>query len=164
MNIATNEFLNSGADEMLVIDTDLVFQPWQLASLLSHDQPLVFGLYPKKSPGLTFPVEWLTEENPFSKNPFSNDAPRLVEVKRVARGLMRAHRSVFEKLSLYVPQYTDAHSGQRSFSIWKTLPGGHSEDFAFCDLWRFSGGRVLVDQRASVQHEGSAVYPIPGTF
>ncbi len=164
MNIASNAFLDSGCDEMIVIDTDIVFKPAQLAWLLEHDEPLVFGLYPKKQPGLEFPIEGLTLENPFSPNPHAPGVPPLVEIKRAAKGFMRIKREVFEELAPLVPEYFDGHLGRVAYEFWRVLPGGHSEDFAFCDKWRATGGHVLVDQRITAQHEGSAVYPIPGTF
>jgi hypothetical protein len=48
MNIATRHFLDSPCQEMVVIDTDLVFTPDHLAALMEHDEPLVFGLYGKR--------------------------------------------------------------------------------------------------------------------
>lgn len=53
--------------------------------------------------------------------------------------------------------------GKPIVEFWKTMPGGHSEDFDFCDRWRALGGKILVDQRITAQHEGSVVYPISGT-
>ena len=160
MNKATADFLASDADEMVVIDTDVVFSREHLAFLLEHDEPLVFGLYPKKQPGLEFPVVPLAE-NPA---PFALDGSPLREVARCARGFMRVHRSVFEKLKPHVPSFIDAQTGKTEYVFWQNLPGGHSEDFAFCDLWRSIGGRILVDRRICAQHEGSVIYPIPGTF
>lgn len=159
MNIATQCFLESGCDEMIVIDTDIIFSPEHLEKLLSHDLPLVFGLYPKKTPGLIFPVMSVGEDNPFS-----NDGPDVVEVARVARGFMRVHRSVFESLKPHVEKITCSETGRDQWLFWKTLPGGNSEDFAFCDLCREHGIKVMVDQRITTQHEGSAKYPIPGTY
>jgi hypothetical protein len=159
MNIATADFLESDCDEMIVIDTDVVFTRQQLDWMLSHDEPLVFGIYPKKQPGLVFPCIGLNGE----ENPFQQEGP-LCEVARTARGFMRVHRSVFEKMIPHVEKYTDAQTGREQYCFWKTLLGGHSEDFFFCDLWRSLGGKILVDKRCTAQHEGSAVYPIPGTF
>jgi len=158
-NISTQVFLESDCDEMVVIDTDVVFTPDHLRRLLSHDLPLVFGLYPKKCPGLIFPVVSLTEDHPFKK-----DGPDLVEVARVARGFMRVHRSVFETLKPHVEKITCAETGRDQWVFWKTLPGGNSEDFAFCDLCRAHGIKIMVDQRITAQHEGSAKYPIEGTY
>ena len=159
LNIATQVFLESSADEMIIIDTDVIFTPDHLRRLLSHDLPLVFGLYPKKCPGLIFPVMSLGEEHPFTK-----DGPDLVEVARVARGFMRVHRSVFEQLKPHVEKITCAETGREQWVFWKTLPGGNSEDFAFCDLCRAHGIKIMVDQRITAQHEGSARYPIEGTY
>ena len=159
MNIATQVFLESGADEMIVIDTDIIFHPTHVQKLLSHDVPLVFGLYPKKCPGLIFPVVSLTEAHPFTK-----DGPDLVEVARVARGFMRVHRSVFEQLKPHVEKITCAETGRDQWVFWKTLPGGNSEDFAFCDLCRAHGIKIMVDQKITAQHEGSVRYPIEGTY
>ena len=158
MNMATALFLESDCEEMLVIDTDVIFTRQHVDWLLSHDEPLVFGLYPKKQAGLVYPTEALTDANPFEGENI------LCEVKRTARGFMRVHRSVFEGMKPHVPQYTCAQTGRESWAFWRVLMGGHSEDFAFCDLWRSLGGKILIDRRCTAQHEGSAVYPIPGTF
>jgi hypothetical protein len=159
MNLATTAFLESDSDEMVVIDTDIVFSRHHLDCLLSHDEPLVFGIYPKKQPGLTYPTIYL-ENNP---NPFDGDQI-LCEVACTARGFMRVHRSVFEKMKPHVPSYTCAQTGKPSWEFWRVLQGGHSEDFNFCQLWRSLGGRVLIDKRCATEHEGSARYPIPGTY
>jgi hypothetical protein len=158
-NMAAAAFLESDCDEMIIIDTDVVFTRQHIDHLLSHREPLVFGIYPKKQPGLFYPAEPLPE-NP---NPFSGESI-LCEVKRTARGFMRAHRSVFEALKPHVPQYTCPQTGRVSWEFWRNLQGGHSDDFAFCDLWRSIGGKILIDRRCTAQHEGSALYPIPGTF
>lgn len=160
MNIATADFLESGADRMLVIDTDEIFSPAHVELLLSHDEPFIAGIYPKKKPGLEFPIVPL-ESNP---EPFAPGQPDPVEVARCARGFLNVHRSVFETMRPHVEEITDNETGRKTGLYWRNLPGGHSEDFAFCDLWRSLGGRVLVDKRCTVKHEGSAVYPIPGTY
>lgn len=160
MNLATQFFLESNADEMIVIDTDIKFEPSHLRSLLSHDEPLVFGLYPKKKPGLEFPVVSLDD----SDNPFTGDGPALREVARCARGFMRVHRSVFEKLKPFVECIVCPQTHNKQWQFWKCLVGGHSEDFAFCDLYRMHGGKILVDSTITTQHEGSCVYPIKGTY
>lgn len=158
MNIATDSFMASDCDEMIVIDTDVVFQPIDLAKLLSHDDPLVFGLYPMKQPGMFFPVQSLDGD----ANPFAVSG--LHEFKRCARGFMRARREVFDICKPFCEEATKAQDGRKMTIYWRGLPGGHSEDFYFCDLWRSVGGKVMVDTSICCQHEGSAMYPIPGTY
>ena len=145
---------------MLVIDTDEIFSPSHVDLLLSHDLPFISGIYPKKKPGLEFPIVPLSD----NQNPFADSQPVPVEVERCARGFLALDRSVFEQIKPLVPTYTDAETGRTQFLFWKCLQGGHSEDFAFCDLYRSIGGKIMVDRRILTQHEGSAVYPIPGTY
>lgn len=160
-NIASASFMESGCERMVVIDTDEVFTPNDVAMLLSHDVPLVSGIYPLKRPGLEFPIVPL-ESDP---NPFAEDGRvDLREVARCARGFLNVHRSVFELMQPHVEKYVCPEKGTEEFLYWKNLPGGHSEDFAFCDLYRKLGGKVMVDHRIRVKHEGSCSYPIPGTY
>lgn len=160
MNIATTDFLESGSDRMLIIDTDEIFTPGAIKRLLSHDLPFVSGIYPKKKPGLEFPVIPLPE-NP---SPFSDDQPVPVSVARCARGLLSLDRSVFEAMKPHVPSTVDPETGRQTWEFWQGLPGGHSEDYFLCDLWRSIGGTIWVDRFVQAKHEGSCVYPIEGTF
>lgn len=161
MNIATFEFLESGCERMVVIDTDVVFTPNDLEMLLEHDEPLVFGLYPKKQPGLIFPVIPLEGD----ETPFANDGrPDLREVACCARGFMSVHRSVFELMKPHCVLETNDQTSCDNYAFWTKLPGAHSEDFAFCNLYRKLGGKVLVDRRICCRHDGHVSYPIPGTY
>jgi len=160
MNAVTADFMRSGCDELLIIDTDVVFKPHDIEWLLSHEVEVVAGLYPKKKIGLEFPCQQL-EGFDFSKNPFANP---LLPVKRVARGFMRIKRGVFTKLAQCTETYDDVETGEKCFDFWRKLAGGHSEDFYFCDTWRAIGGVVYIDQRICTQHEGHALYPIAGTY
>jgi hypothetical protein len=161
MNIATQHFLESTAERMIVIDTDVIFHVNDLRVLLQHDCELVFGIYPKKQPGLVFPIQGLPgDTNPFSMD---DDRPLLREMARCARGFMNVHRKAFERL-MPTTDYTELHGKGRQWLFWKMLPGQHSEDFRFCDDYRRMGGKVMVDIGISCQHEGSARYPIHGTY
>lgn len=172
-NIATALFLDSSADQMLIIDTDVVFTPPMVECLLSHDVPFVAGIYPKKEPGLNFPMQWMSDKNPFQQDLLLLDASPLVEVKATARGFMLLKREVFLKLleanslpsqKVNIPIYRCSYLNQDCHQFWQNCPGGHSEDFDFCAKWRAVGGKVMIDQRCVAQHEGSALYPIPGTY
>ena len=160
-NYATHDFLESNCDRMVIVDLDISFTPQQLALLIGHEVPLVAGVYPKKQLGLTLNLQVLNK-NDFAEDVEGQEANPLVEVEWVARGFMTIHRSVFEKMEDESPIVEMDGSIVREY--WRTLPGGHSEDKEFCLHWRKLGGKVLVDQRLCVQHEGSAMYPIPGTL
>lgn len=159
MNIASNDFMASDCREMLIIDTDILFSPRHLEMLLEHDVPLVAGIYPKKEIGLIYPIVPL----PGNPDPFKG-TPGLHEVKCAARGFMRIQREVFDTLRPVTPLYRDQELGRNAREYWREQPGGHSEDFAFCNRYRDLGGKVYVDSRVTVQHLGNATYPIKGTF
>lgn len=161
MEIVTDAFLKSDSERMIVIDTDVVFTPRDLGMLLEHEEPLVFGLYPKKEPGLSYPVIPLDGD----ASPFEDDGrPDLREVKCCAKGFMNVHRSVFEALRDHVGTAFNEQTKCETSLFWSKLTSGHSEDFAFCNLYRSIGGKVLVDKRICCRHEGTASYPIVGTY
>ncbi len=159
MNTCTHMFMQSGCDRMLVIDTDHIFRPEDVARLLSHDLELVSGLYPKKTKEPEWPIYPLNDAKPSEM--FADGAPALIEVQCVPRGFLSIHRSVFEKLRDVVPT-AKMDAGEKSESLrlyWQSIPGVTSEDFAFCDLWRANGGKVWLDHTVRVLHEGSCIYP-----
>lgn len=154
MDIATKQFMDSDCEEMILIDTDLVFKPEHLQCLMEHDEPLVFGLYSKRTVKFEAPLVTL----PGQENP-STTPGHLWEVAKTARGFMRAKREVFEKMRPHVAVIPGTEFGDLP-NYWPTQPDGTSEDFAFCAKWRELGGRVLIDKRIFVGHVGQAQFPI----
>jgi len=161
-NVMTYHFLGSEMDEMLILDTDLKYTPEHINMLLSHDVPLITGIHPKKCLGLMFPIVPL-ESNP---EPFAPGSPDVVEVEKAPRGIMKVQRKVFGMLKGHpeVNQYYNCDVNDLMYNFWQQTPGGESDDFNFCRRYRDMGGRVLVDQRCLVEHAGSAIYPIKGTY
>src|SRR5881394_2294227 len=131
-NIATAAFLMTDCDEMVIVDTDIIFQPHHMEMLLSHKVPLVSGIYPKKNPGLEFPIIPL----PSDPEPFKLNGSNLAEVECVPRGFLRIHRDVFELMKKDVTQYICPETLQPSWEFWKNNVGGSSDDFAFCRRYR----------------------------
>ena len=164
MNHATELFLASGADRMIVVDTDQSFTPQDMRLLLSHDLPLVAGMYCKKKPGMEFTLSSLDNENPFTDDPQRILDNPLVEVARVSRGFINIHRSVFESMLPTVDVIQDIQTETEIRDWWKPYPNGHSEDFAFSDRYRELGGKIFVDQRIRIGHWGPIEFPIKGTY
>ncbi len=161
MNFATYHFRKNNLDRMIVIDADHEFCPNDVALLLSHDVPLVSGLYPKKLPGNHLPIV-LLEGQEIGKV-FDKSAEAPVEVARVPRGFLNVHRSVFDELEPHVQTFTETGTGIDVHLFWQGNGGGLSEDFAFCDLYRKHGGKVWCDHRIYVKHLGEATYPLANT-
>lgn len=158
MNIATAEFLKSDCDVMLVIDLDLKFSKEDVDRLLAHSKkhPLVFGCYCKKQEGMELALESFDGEIPKQRE------DGLWSVKSTARGFMAVRREVFEKMKSVAPIYQEPMLGNSEQRIyWQNKPGGHSEDFAFCETWRSLGGEVIVDPLIFPRHIGSIEFPTP---
>lgn len=164
-NRLTAEFLRSDCTHMLQIDCDLIFSPEQVARIVSHDVPIVGGLYPLKQEG---PVAWCI-------NTVEGETRRpdgLHKVKYVGTGFICAKRETFLAMqerypeSAYVADY-----GERlpEFDFWPMGvyrptpddPGRYlSEDWYFCQRWLDMGGDVYADTRIVLKHLGPAIFPL----
>lgn len=161
MNHATKLFLESGCDRLIVVDLDQEWQPRDLAFLLSHDVPLVAGMYCKKQMAMEFVLQALEPGgNPFSDKPEEIASNPLVEVAMVSRGFIGIHRSVFDSVHNTTPAIHDTQTGEVIRDYWAPMPNGHSEDFAFCKRYREAGGKVFCDQRIRIHHWGPQKFPV----
>ncbi len=165
-NQLTADFLESDCTHMLMIDCDLIFNHEQVARMLSHDEPVVGGLYPKKQEGT---IEWVLNASPRQTKP---DERGLQEVSYIGTGFMMIQRQVIEKMR---DHYGDrirftADYGTRRFEhdFWPMgvyhYPDGSarylSEDWYFCQRWLDLGGRVLADVQCILKHLGPACFPL----
>lgn len=156
-------FMASDCDELLFIDTDIVFTPEQIFRLVSHDESFVCGLYAKKKPEL----EWVANALPGAA---TDPVTGLQEISEGGTGLMKVHRRVFRALEEAHPElyYTCDTSKKTAFAYFLDgvfdTPAGRrflSEDWYFCQEARKLGFPVLADTRVQVVHEGWAQYPLP---
>lgn len=189
MNKASADFLASDCDEMIVIDSDIIFSPEDIQLLISHDLPIVFGAYPKRQPEHQFCL--CTLEN------FDGDTEAdLVEVRRAGKGFMRVKREVLDKMKEISMPYANHLRPEWDFfqsgvvydemSCMKTEkkipvhnvelesisgevmfvgyePEFLSEDWYFCEKARSLGYKIMVDQRTRLKHEGDIQFPLPLT-
>lgn len=169
-NILTALALESGAGEMLLMDADVNAGPAQVERILSHDDPVVFGLYPAKK--LVWPTRWVV--NWLNGVSGSNVRPDgLREALECGAGFVRVSLAAIEQVIAdghalpYTPD--DAEFADRLFfDLWaegvvtnewapgKTYARKLTEDFYFCHLLRQSGFRIWVDTVCQVGHMGGA--------
>lgn len=173
MNKIACAFLKSGCDVWINIDADIIFSRRDIDNLLSHDVPLVYGIYPKKEdkaePCLcTFPTPPVPDER------------NLAEVRRSGRGFMLVRRELLEamKEDNGGPALRYHNHGEVQ---WDFFPSGPvigefsalgdgkdedgfplrewiSEDWFFCERARALGVKTLVDVRIALGHEGGKVF------
>ena len=165
------------------IDADIGFEPEAALRLLLAGRDVAAGVYPHKSDG--WPAQGLAQALPagtrredfearhavFPINALEGrhavDADGFVEVLDAPTGFMLIARGVFERMAAACPElrYTpdDGGGGRAHFRFFDVLaePGNGrylSEDFAFCRRWQALGGKVFVDARSNLVHQGVCTY------
>jgi len=168
------------------IDADIGFAPEAALRLLLAGHEVAAGLYPHKADG--WPAGGLAEALPagstredfeaahavFPVNVEAGarvDADGFLEVLDAPTGFMLIERSVFERLAAAMPElrYTPDHAPggsdpdvahYRFFDVLAEPGNGRylSEDYAFCRRWQSIGGRVFVDTRSRLMHQGLHTY------
>lgn len=165
-NVLAAEFLASDSTHLLFVDSDLVFSPEHVARLLSHDEPIVAGCYPKKQRELS----WVC--NVFDP-PGEPDARGLHSVRYAGTGCLCIAREVFEAMLARWPEIAyDPDAGEGESERWDFFAVGPyqcpdtgrrrylSEDWWFCQRALDLGYQIHMDTEVVLKHSGSAVYPI----
>ena len=159
-NQIVSKFLETDFDELLMIDSDIIYTPQNVDRIASHNVGIVAGFYPKKAPGKTV---WVA--NHLSKNETLRE-DGLIKVETIGTGFIKIQRQVLEKMrdsglaTRYIVDGTDIV--EYEFFPFRVVNGRlRSEDWAFCDNARELGFDVYGDSKCVLRHLGTAVYPIP---
>lgn len=180
-------------DYLLFIDTDIIFDKHHIDMLMESDEPILAGIYCKKSKGIepclnTLPGHQETQCGGYQ------------EIARAGSGYLRIHRDVLEKmkgpkeatdlenfLNDYAAYYVNHGADEWDFfSVGVRNKEYLSEDWYFCDRSRDRfimraeqlgyavlksmivktdlGYKVILDTRIQLRHEGTAIYPIEETI
>ena len=149
-NAAAMSVMDRGIEWCFFLDSDVVAPHDTIPRLIKHRQPIISGVYFRRSPPIGVPVmqkpagQWITKYPPNS----------VIEVDVVGAGCLLIHRSVFEKLPAQRPEFgkhwfdwaVDCNNG--------THPFPSSEDFTFNYHARKHGYKVLVDTSIKCRHIG----------
>jgi hypothetical protein len=158
--MATNA-LADGFDELIWVDSDVLFRPEDVATLRNHDLPLVCGVCPKKGPR-QFACAFLPGTRSIT---FGRDGG-LTEVRYCGFGLVYTRRVVYETIQerLRLP-VCNQRFGQSLVPFFAPLvvedaEGAWylSEDYAFCERARQCGFRIMADTSLRLWHVGSYRY------
>lgn len=156
-NRAAANFLASGCDYMLFIDSDIIFTPQHIEMLMESAEPILAGIYCLKCEEVKPCLQTLPGHQPLATG-------GIIEVARTGTGFLRIHKSVFEKLKETTLEYVNHGRPEWDFFASGVVDKEWlSEDWYFCDLARKAGFKVMVDTRIQLGHEGNIVYPIKRT-
>lgn len=177
-NMLAHNFLSTDCTHLLFIDADVAFDSHGIAKMIELNLPLIGGLYAKKQ------INWNKIHAAVSRgvNPenlqssaceyyvrgdveIGSDKP--VEVLSVGTGLMLIKRDVFEVLrpstpisklgSVVTGQIKTTDDVYHFFDTGVDVNTGEflSEDYAFCQRWRATGGKVYAAPWVSTIHIGT---------
>ncbi len=149
-NSACQAALDRKVEWLFFLDSDVVPPRDAVLRLIQHQQPIISGMYCRRSPPVAVPVmmrnhQWITDYPP----------GHVIDVELVGAGCLLIHRSVLEQLKPLSP-------GHRWFD-WRVdlagtgiYPPGEclSEDYSFCLQARKQGWKVKVDTSIICRHVG----------
>jgi hypothetical protein len=168
-------FLGRKESHLLFIDSDIVFNPEDVLSMLNADVDVLAGIYPKKG------INWLGIENAVRKNLPSESLPyygnyfftefvnpndlnvknKPVEVTKIGTGFMLIKREVFIRLTSIIPTYRD-ENGSLTYEFFSSQISkkGYllSEDYYFCEKFISVGGKVHAAPWVALGHTGSHTF------
>lgn len=154
-NTLLNEAYKRKPDDIIWIDTDMVWEPDTLRKLLKHDVDIVGSACRKKIPdNVQFNFQLFKEKS------FEPDEKGLIEVRRLGTGFLRMSRKAYTHLWENDKKYeVQGVMGSNVFEIgiWQ---GREllSEDFIVCEKLIQHGFKIFMDPELTVGHIGTFNY------
>lgn len=158
-NMGCRTALDLGVEWIFFLDSDVILPRDSLLRLISHQKPIMSGVYHRRSPPEGVPVMLKMAPGPDGKPMMQwlNGYPpnQIIEVDLVGTGCLLIHRSVLERVPPQRPT-----EGKLWFD-WrvdcKGIKPEHeclSEDFTFCLAAKRCGYQILVDTGVIGRHVG----------
>lgn len=155
-NKLVEDFLASGYNVMLFVDTDMVWTAGQVVRLLDDDRDIVAGLMTQRAPPAMPTIGQFGEISPGRKASLVGRGrfyvDRVFEVDFIGSAFMVIRRNVFETIP---PPWYVMHA-----RVWGEEHEPVAEDIYFCWKAKQYGYRIWVDGRVQVGHKGYYVYTI----
>lgn len=158
-NDLVKAFLETDATHMMMIDSDIGWNPLDIKKLIDHNEDFVASLYPARGPGNCFLFRGVYEEGTKKMNPSQKC---LLEMEYIPAGFMLLKRTVLEKMIDHFPElYYEPKdeslkhtSGYYLFAteIWEGEFWG--EDYVFCRRARQAGFKIWIDPTIPLDHAG----------
>jgi hypothetical protein len=161
-DLAAARFLESSADYLFFIDSDLGFPESAVASLMAHGKDVVGGVYPIKNDTEHYPVACMTDK---AGRPVVDG--QLLRASGLPGGFLCIARRVVEALAAVVPRYQHA-IGSRLMDVpaifQREVIDGRiwGEDFMFCRRASALGFELWLDPDITFTHVGTK--PFTGNY
>lgn len=150
-------FIKTDFTDLMFIDADMSWSPWDVVRLMAHTHPFIGGVGRKRNdvPDTDLSA-WCfraLDDAP------AHDASGAFEVAMLGTGFLLLNRAVFRAIEAHgdVERVTET-DGQpyTRFFRWQFRDGYElSEDYGFCADYRAAGGRVMADPHIELSHYGN---------
>lgn len=153
-------FLESDCTHILMIDSDIGWNPLDVQRMINKDENFIAALYPARGPDKCFLFRGVYGEN----KRMEVSEKELLEMEYIPAGFMLLKRCVLESMIQKFPELhykpkdeSLAHTeGYCLFDteVWEGEFWG--EDYVFCRRARMAGFRIWIDPTIKLDHAGIA--------
>ena len=156
--VIATKFLESDADCLVFVDSDVTWQAGALLKLVDAPVDLCAGVYPNRKDPITYPLHYLDRPELIA-----DPDTMLLEVKSVATGLLKLSRACIQKMIEAYPDkhYYTAERDKQFYPLFDhVFEDGYKwgEDYSFCIRWRKIGGQVWIDPEITMGHVGYKIF------
>lgn len=151
-NVLVKDFLESGYDKMVFLDSDITFEPGAIIKLAYMPFDFVGGCYRYKKEPVKYPINFLPDQKDLWINRVG-----LIEVASLPTGFLSLSRKVFETIKENHPEraLADQGEGNPAFCYFQMpfIDGQfYGEDVFLCKEWREAGGKIYMDPEIKLTH------------
>lgn len=149
------QFLDSKADTLVFIDSDVSWEAGALLKLLDAPVDMVAGIYPQRKDPINYCVKWQNKPELMA-----DPSTGLLEVDGVPAGFMKLSRKQLESMVEQYPDsefYVESAPNQKAWALFADYRiGKHKmgEDYAFCRRWTDMGGKIWINPEIKMGHCG----------
>ena len=145
------------SEYLLFVDSDMGFSPQLVLDMLAFGEPIVGGVYPKR----TYPIDWCVsglkdgeKRGEFWEVEGLGGGVLLIRRDAVTKMIERFPDLIGNYMSLSDMKEAGCKRTLRFFDKIQTDKGPVSEDISFCRRWRETGGQVWGAVGHEISHVG----------
>lgn len=174
-------FINSDFTHIIFIDSDIIFNPYDVCKLIQRNKGVIAGLYPKKNIIFEKIVEnskmasdmgsLISSSVNYAFSGILKEEDELMQVKYAATGFLLISKQVAQKLvNIFsfqkyindVRPYSSLCVDNIIYNFFNTTISTDkrflSEDYSFCDLCSKANIPIYVDKTVKLTHVGQFYY------
>jgi hypothetical protein len=158
-NGIVKRFIDSDADTLVFIDSDMVWEPETLAKLVYAPFDVSVANYRKRNNEVVWMAEPVTRDGQPVGATHNGDI--WLQTMLAGTGLMSIKRRTIEEMVLRLPELSYEDNGEQIPCLFDfQMENGkyYGEDYTFCRRLTGIGGQIFILADADTGHTGHAVY------